>query len=137
MAPEDLAALHERAFTGQGRAWSASEFFELLQNDTILLVGDNNAFALGRVVADEAELLTIVCDPECRRQGLARDRLQMLEQHAKESGASRIFLEVASTNTPAIQLYKHSQFTEIGRRKRYYDTPNGRVDAVVMEKCLG
>lgn len=136
MKPEDLAALHERAFEGQGRAWSVGEIFDLLQNDKILLVGDNDAFALGRVVADEAELLTLVCDPQCRRQGLAHDRLQRLEHHAKESGALRIFLEVASDNIAAIQLYQKAHYAEVGRRKAYYDTPNGRVDAIVMEKRL-
>ncbi|WP_338549249.1 GNAT family N-acetyltransferase [Roseovarius phycicola] len=136
MTPEDLAVLHERAFEGQGRSWTASEFSELLQNRAVALIGDNRAFALGRLVADEAELLTLACDPICRRQGLARDRLDALLREVKAKGALRIFLEVASDNLAAISLYQKAEFVQIGRRKEYHDTPNGRVDAIVMEKRL-
>lgn len=136
MTAEELAALHRRAFAGQSRAWNAEEFEKLLQSDLVFLLGDELAYALVRVVADEAELLTLVCAPEYRRNGLARARLKDLEHEALRRGAERIFLEVASDNHAALRLYEETQFVEIGRRRAYYDTSVGRVDAVIMEKRL-
>ena len=44
-----------------------------------------------------------------------------------------MFLEVRSSNTPAINLYKKAGFTNLSVRKKYYDDGE---DAVVMAKEL-
>ena len=54
-----MAALHARAFAGQGRAWSAAEFADLLASSLVFAVGDTRGFALGRVIADEAEVAEV------------------------------------------------------------------------------
>ncbi|MEQ9261122.1 MAG: GNAT family N-acetyltransferase [Roseovarius sp.] len=132
-----MAALHARAFAGRGRAWSAEEIAALLENPHVLAVTRPEAFALARVVADEAELLTIATDPDHRRQGLARGVLASLEHAASQRGAARLFLEVAEDNGPARGLYAACGFVEIARRKGYYAAPGGgRVDALLMEKAL-
>ena len=136
MAPEILAALHLRAFAGQGRAWKAPEFGQLLSSPKVWVFGDERAFGLGRVVTDEAELLTLVCDPDHRRKGLARDLLGQFESEAADRGADRLFLEVSSDNQAALCLYASADFAEIGRRAGYYKTPSGRADAIIMEKRL-
>ncbi len=136
MAPEILAALHLRAFDGQRRAWKAPEFAQLLSSPQVWVFGDEKAFGLGRVVVDEAELLTLVCDPDHRRKGLARDRLGRFESEAAHRGVDRLFLEVSSDNHAALCLYASADFAKIGRRAGYYKNPHGRVDAIVMEKRL-
>ena len=136
MTPEALATLHGRAFAGQGRAWSADEFADLLNSPHAFAVRDVHSFALGRVVADEAELLTLATDPAHHRQGHASRVLAQFEAAASERGAARAFLEVAADNAPAIGLYISHGYTRIARRAGYYDTPSGRVDAVIMEKYL-
>lgn len=133
--PETLAKLHGRAFAGLGRAWSAAEFAEILESELVFLVGDDRAFAVGRVVGAEAELLTLATAPEHQRQGLGGDRLAAFEAEAQKRGAERLFLDVAAENTGAISLYHAAGYAEISRRKRYYTVSDGtRVDAIVMVK---
>ncbi|MBC7131836.1 MAG: GNAT family N-acetyltransferase [Roseovarius sp.] len=133
MTPEALALTHARAFAGQGRAWSAAEFADLLASPHVLAIGDARAFALGRVVAGEAELLTLATDPGHRRAGRARACLVAFMAQARARGARTAFLEVAEDNAPARALYEQAGFAEAGRRAGYY--PGGRA-AVVMHKAL-
>lgn len=137
MNPEALADLHAQAFAGQGRAWSASEFASLLQSPHVFVTGGGQAFALGRVVAEEAELLTIATEPQSRGQGLGRAALVAFEEVASARGASRAFLEVAQDNRAALHLYEIASYREIARRAAYYTGADGqRVDAIFMEKQL-
>ncbi|MBE0452686.1 GNAT family N-acetyltransferase [Roseovarius autotrophicus] len=133
MTPEAFATAHARAFAEEGRAWSADEFTALLASPLNFVTGDAHGFALGRVIADEAELLTLATDPDCRRQGRARACLSAFAAEARARGAVTAFLEVAEDNTAALALYKGAGFTEIARRAGYY--PGGRA-AVVMRKSL-
>ena len=58
MTPEAMAALHARTMTTP-RPWSREEFAALLGSPGVFAVGEPTGFALGRVVLDEAELLTL------------------------------------------------------------------------------
>jgi len=137
MTPETMAATHARAFARHGRAWSASEFRDLVQSAHVFHCGDAHAFALGRVVADEGELLTLATDPAYRRCGLARDCLRAFEAHAAARGAASAFLEVAEDNAPARALYRAAGYVETGRRKGYYTTQHDKaVDAILLSKTL-
>ena len=55
---------------------------------------------------------------------------------AEVMGSKKIFLEVRVSNIIAIDLYKASGFKEIGLRKNYYRTKDGREDAILMSKSL-
>lgn len=133
MTPEAMAATHARAFAGHGRAWSAAEFRALLQDTHVIRTGDARAFILGRVVTDEAEILTLATDPAHRRCGLARACLRGFEAQAAARGAASAFLEVAADNAPARALYAAAQYAEVGRRKGYY---GAGVDALVLSRPL-
>lgn len=87
-------------------------------------------YALGRVVADESELMKICVLSEWRRQGIAEKLLCALLEKMKEKGAEACFLEVRSKNSAAISLYEKLGFEKIGLRKNYY----GDDDAVVMKR---
>lgn len=162
MTPEVLAALHARAMNVQA-PWTPTEFADLMAHPATFIVrppavagpqmslqarrtaplaraGAENeavsAFALGRVILDEAELLTLAVDPPLRRTGLGRSCLIDFESAARAGGATRAFLEVAEDNAPARALYRAGGWTETGLRRAYYRTENGRVDAVLMRKTL-
>lgn len=136
MTPEHLAALHARAFTRQ-RPWNAAEFASLLDAPSVFLVHSDHAFALGRVIVDEAELLTLATDPAHQRHGLGRAILAEFHAAAHARGAARAFLEVAADNTPAISLYSHAGYAQDGRRPGYYHMSDGQhVDAVIMSRAL-
>lgn len=137
MTAEEMANCHARAFAAQGRPWSAREFAGLLDSPHVFSSGNAHAFALGRAVADEAELLTIAADPSYQRQGLGREALLNFEATAAARGARRVFLEVAAGNAPAIALYNGSGYRVTGRRAGYYQTSEGQEDALLMEKTLG
>ncbi len=132
-----LAQRHAAAFTGTMRPWSAKEFEALLASSLTHLIQTKNAFALTRIVADEAELLTLATDPTHRRQGHARALLQEIENHANAQGATTLFLEVSAENAAAIALYLSAGYKETARRSDYYHAPEGhRIDALILTKAL-
>ncbi len=136
MSPADVAALHAAGFTTP-RPWSAAEIAGLLELPGVFLVGDARGFALGRAVLDEAELLTLVVAPAARRQGLGRALLAGFEAEARARGAGRAFLEVAADNGAALALYRQEGWSEDGRRRGYYRTPEGtQVDALLLSRRL-
>ncbi|MEL7012666.1 MAG: GNAT family N-acetyltransferase [Pseudomonadota bacterium] len=98
---ETLATRHAAAFQGDMRPWSAEEFATLLSSPQTHLVEVQNAFALLRIIADEAEILTLATDPAHRRQGLARALLVTVADEALARSAHNILLDVAETNTGA------------------------------------
>ena len=136
MTPTDLAAIHRAAFTAE-RPWTAVEFADLLVQRGVILCGTTDAFILGRVTFDEAEVLTLATCPAARRRGLARAVLTQFCDQAARAGAATAFLEVAADNAPARALYAGQHFVQIGLRKRYYHRSEGPpVDAIVLHRTL-
>lgn len=127
-----LARLHAACFT-MPRPWSAAEFSELIESRFVFLETVPGGFVLGRVIADEAELLTVAVDPATRRQGLGAQLLTAFATRAAERGAVTAFLEVAADNAAARALYARGGWQESGHRRGYYHTPEGRsVDALIL-----
>ncbi len=134
--PAWLAVLHAASFP-DARPWSAQEFSALLTSPGCLLAHEDQGFALARVAADDAEILTIAVRPEARRQGIGRRLVGDLERAARAAGALTLFLEVAGNNTAAVNLYESSGFACTGRRARYYRQRDGqRQDALILAKPL-
>ncbi|MDH3667240.1 MAG: GNAT family N-acetyltransferase [Paracoccaceae bacterium] len=144
---KSLSQVHAAAFAGQGRAWSGPEILALISEPRVsLLLAYSEAedgvlapacFALYRVAAGEAELLTLAVAPDARRHGLGRGLVRGFINRAASDGARRLFLQVGAGNAPALGLYTQSGFRECGRRPGYYLRPNGdREDAVAMELTL-
>lgn len=136
MTPEQLSALHARAFP-HDRQWGADEFCDLLASPGGFIETTQTGFALGRVVLDEAELIMIAVDPTARRKGMGRSLLNRFEATAQTKGALVCHLEVAADNFFALSLYQAAGYTQSGCRPGYYRRPNtAHVDAVLMFKRL-
>ncbi len=136
MKPEWLAVIHARAMVVP-RSWSDAEFEEILNAPECFLSVHGAGFALGRVVLDEAELLTLAVDPDQQGKGIGRRCLTDFEIAARAKGSGRAMLEVAETNAAARGLYLSSGFREDGVRKAYYRAADGaRIDAILMSKSL-
>ncbi len=140
----DLASrLHGEAFAPLGeRVWTRQDMAELLASPGVagwVLQSADAAigFALCRVAADEAELLTIAVQPAKRRRGAGRALLAAVIAHARDAGARSLFLEVGADNPAALALYGGAAFQAVGGRKAYYNRV-GRpaADAVVMRLTL-
>ena len=137
------AALHGEAFAPVGeRGWTRQEIAELLATPGVsgflMQAGDHDVgFALHRIVADEAELLTIAVRPTLRRRGAGRRLLAAAIAHAQEAGATSFFLEVAVDNHAARHLYETAAFQVVGVRSAYYRrSDGGAADALVMRLTL-
>lgn len=136
MTPAELARLHGACFTAP-RPWSEQEFESLLAGTGAFLVTAPQGFALGRALADEAELLTIAVRPDMQRGGIGRRLLSDFLAEAQARGAAAAFLEVAADNLPALSLYRGAGFQQVGQRRGYYAGPGGRkVDALVLSRAL-
>ena len=136
MRAEEFAATHGAAFT-QSRPWTAPEIAGLLDQPTVFAMGDARAFALVRVVTDEAELLTIATHPDHQRQGNARALMDTCHATAAERGARRMFLEVAADNSAARGLYTALGYRQVALRKGYYPRDTApAADALVMAREL-
>ncbi len=120
-----MAEIHAAGFA---HGWDRLEMERMLLDGHVADVQVSQAvfgevvtgFAISRVVAGEAELLTIALDPETRGRGLAKPLLAGHAQNVRRAGGEVLFLEVAEDNAPALALYRGLGFREIGRRKAYY-----------------
>lgn len=136
LSATEMAATHAAAFT-QSRPWSAAEFASLLDSPLTFATGDARAFALVRVIAGEAELLTIATDPDFQRRGLGRATMLDWQAKARARGAETGFLEVAADNLAALKLYESCRFEICGQRRGYYKRTQGKpVDALLMRSDL-
>ena len=91
-------------------------------------------YVLGRVVVDEAEILTIATHPSRRRAGIGRALLSAALTTMVQRGAHAAWLEVRLSNEAARAMYASAGFVAAGLRKGYYRRPV--EDAVVLRRDL-
>ena len=136
-----LAEIHAGAFA---RPWGADEFDAFLSDSAVRLHGlflgrdrQPSGFVVSRVVADEAEILSVALARAARGRGDAR---LLLAQHLSalaHAGVAKVHLEVEEGNRPAISLYDRLGFVPSGRRPGYYARPDGsRASALSMTLLL-
>lgn len=138
----DAAALSRLHASGFEEGWTEADFLTWLARPEgmAIVVNDERdavAFGLALMAGEDAELLTIATHPPRRGQGLGRRVFHALDQLAAARGLNRWILEVARNNLPAQGLYRSEGFVEIGLRKAYYQTREGRIDALVMSRPVG
>ena len=134
-----LAELHGASFH---RGWGEGEFDAMLTERNTLVhrlrVGRKIiGFAVSRMAADEAEILSIAVAASHRGRGLSRNLLLTHLGHLAGRGVRTVFLEVEENNQPARRLYQRAGFAVAGRRERYYRQPNGeQLNALLMRRDL-
>lgn len=137
----DLARIHAQSFY---RGWPSEEFASFLEDrmSPVYVACDARrriaGFAVIRMAADEAELLSIAVDPKWRGKRVGRALMDAVFADLMMSPARRMFLEVDEQNLPAIKLYRRLGFADVGTRKGYYPRPDGSAaTALVMSRDLG
>ena len=134
-----LAQLHGASFH---RGWGEGEFESMLAEHNTLVhrlrMGRRTiGFAVSRLAADEAEILSIAVAASHRGRGLSRNLLLTHLGHLAGRGVRTVFLEVEENNQPARRLYERTGFTVAGRRERYYRQPDGeQLSALLMRRDL-
>jgi ribosomal-protein-alanine N-acetyltransferase len=134
-----LAQLHAASFH---RGWGEGEFEQMLREQNTLVhrlrLGHSViGFAVSRLAADEAEILSIAVAPGHRGRGLSRNLFLTHLGHLAGRGVQTVFLEVEENNQPARRLYDSTGFIVAGRRERYYKEAGGaELNALVMRRDL-
>ncbi len=130
-----LERLERRSFTD---AWTAAQLVASLsgagavgwvarQEDDIVV-----GHLIGRVIADEAEILTVAVDPDRRRLGIGEQLVRRAMKVMAERGARTVWLEVRLSNAAGQTLYQKLGFTAAGRRRGYYRDP---VEDALVFRC--
>ena len=115
MKPHHLEALQQDFEKSFPNIWTYAIWEEELGNTNssyYILFYQDEAVSLGgiKIVLDEADLMNIVTRVDYQKRGFAKLLLSYLISKAKEKKCKHITLEVASTNTIAIHLYKKMGF---------------------------
>jgi ribosomal-protein-alanine N-acetyltransferase len=139
---ETLAKLHAGAFY---RGWPREEFAAYLADPRTTPAyvacdaGHRIAgFAMLRLAADEAELLTIAVAPRWRGKGIGHALMHAALDDLSYTPVTRMFLEVDESNAAAVHLYKREGFSRVGERRGYYARADGTAaTALVMSRDLG
>ena len=122
-----------------GEAWTAPQCAGLLPMAGVWLTlarvdGTVVGFALGRVVANEAELLLLAVGRSSQGRGVGKLLLDRFAAVAASKGAEQLHLEVRQGNH-AVSLYSRNGYREVGRRRNYYSGRDGQLfDALTLAK---
>jgi ribosomal-protein-alanine N-acetyltransferase len=139
----DLAVVAALEAQIHAAPWTIGNFRDALAARYSATVGERDrrivAFGVVMLGPGEAQVLNVSVVPDARRQGLGRALLRRLVDEAGRQGAGQVFLEVRTSNAPAIGLYESEGFVRVARRVGYYpaataDAP--REDALVMRRGI-
>lgn len=133
---EDISSIFELEKVCFSDPWSKRMFVDGFSSPYfhgVLIEEDGRiiAYACQSVLFENAEINNVAVSPAKRKKGLATRLMDAMEEEAKKRGAEYSFLEVRSSNEPALALYKKRGYQPLFVRARYY--PDGE-DAIVMKK---
>jgi ribosomal-protein-alanine N-acetyltransferase len=135
---ESLAEVHKNCFD---ESWSAQAFRDMLSlvgffgfatASPVQSISEIAGFALGKMICDEVEIITLCVLPQFRNRKMGKALLNKVAAHAESHSAREIFLEVAEDNLIARKMYQELGYESISRRKQYYGSGDSRKDAIVM-----
>lgn len=141
MTFDDLSEVMKVELAAYPHPWSQKNFEDCIRNKTYSCwVFEIDQKLAGHVVistaAGEAHILNICVIPEEQGNGWGRKLLTEAEWIAKQHQAQECFLEVRESNAIGLCLYESVGYNQIGLRKNYYPTDNGREHAIIMARVL-
>jgi [ribosomal protein S18]-alanine N-acetyltransferase len=138
--PEDTDAMAAITVEAPETAnWTKESYAKFAGEDgsiALVLEADSEirGFLVGRLAADQAELLNLAVSVTQRRRGAGTALLAKALEEWSSQGAKSVYLEVRESNTSAIAFYEKHGFAKMGKRKGYYREPD--EEAVTMNKKL-
>jgi len=140
MLSADLDDIMQIESTIYSHPWTRGKFSDSLKSGYDAMVMTLNdevvGYALMMLVLDESHLLNVSIAKAHQAQGLGHLLLSHMVMRAKNADASHMFLEVRSSNVPAIGLYEKMGFVTNTVRRGYYPIAGGREDAVLMSLII-
>jgi ribosomal-protein-alanine N-acetyltransferase len=137
---EDIDRIFEIEQLAYPFPWSRGIFVDCLGAGYAcfgLQLGKNLAgYTILSRVADEAHLLNLCIHPDWQNRGYGSLLLEYAIDYVSRSETRAMFLEVRISNPRAEKLYKNRGFRIVGRRASYYQSGEGREDAIVMSLKL-
>ena len=126
-----LAALDARYFS---ESWSEKAFLDTFVSptETGLVLEDEElcGYITAYFSLDEGNITRVLVEDGLRRQGLGKRLVEALFAAPEAGEMQTCFLEVREHNQAAIALYESCGFAAVGKRKRFYRSPE--EDALVM-----
>ena len=110
---------------------SIEDFINYFNEDTIKIWKVLDQIVVGFIVfyhvKDEIEIIKIGIMKSCQRKNYGS---LIINKIKKLNNIRKIFLEVSTENTQAINFYLKNGFKKIGIRKAYYRVNKQRIDAL-------
>lgn len=125
MTRHDVSRVHEIECASFRSPWSKGALLGELRNDVAhYLVYEVDGALCGYagmwVLFEEAHMTNVAILESYRRQGRAKKLMLAMMRLAAQLGAQKMTLEVREGNLVARHLYETLDFTQNGRRPRYY-----------------
>ena len=140
MSYDDLGRIIEIELAAYAHPWTLGIFRDCIRVGYRCFVYEREnsvvAYGIVMVAAGEAHVLNLCVHPKFQKQGIGRYMLDHLEQQARDANAKMLMLEVRESNDVAIGLYQSAGYHELGMRKGYYPSSDGREDAIILAKSL-
>ena len=90
-------------------------------------------YIISKISYPETHILNLTVNCEFRNNGIGRSLIELIINDARIRNSQDIILEVRASNKIAQSLYEKLFFKQIGVRKDYYESQDGREDAYVLK----
>jgi [ribosomal protein S18]-alanine N-acetyltransferase len=139
MVVDDLPSVNAIERESYSVPWSDATFRGLLRRrDAELIVAESYgvviAYAIFWCVIDQSELGNVAVTARWRGRGIGERLVAEVLRRAERRGVREIYLEVRPSNEVARRLYERYGFSQVGRRRNYYQEPV--EDALVLRRPL-
>lgn len=139
MSEEDIDAVSAIETKSFSMPWSRKSILDAMKREeNIYLVAEEQGEIVGYagmwMVMGEGEIVVVAVKETARRQGIGAAIFETLIEEGRKAGTDIFFLEVRASNAAAQKLYVKQGFSEIGRRRNFYERP--MEDAIVMSRTF-
>ena len=136
----DLDKIFKLELNSYDHPWTIGILRDCLVNHYDFYKAEYNNNLIGYIIAKisihETHILNLTISEDYRNRGIATELLEMIFSKCYIVNSLNIFLETRVNNTPAIKLYEKHNFRRISIRKNYYQTSDGKQDAIIFKKIL-
>lgn len=140
MTADDVEQVVAIENVSYGFPWSRGIFFDCLRVGyacrVLELDGEIIGYGIVSALVREAHILNVCLAPAFRRLGFGRFLLNELFKVAADKHVREVYLEVRPSNRAALRLYRRFGFEQVGVRRNYYRSGDGREDALVLRVRL-